>query len=203
VTIYRLWTRRSLSVGIVSIILLIACVTLLTFISVGAASTTNTSKRATALAQRYATERAPLPPYKQAYADIGATKEAAALLASPLPTRDTQATFPPVSTPSFVYGILNMHENPFRPSHAAVNEWFGTLNGKHVGVYATTLVEDVDRGAVGIATEQADGTDIYQEYPTATKHGALRIIAVNDVLFTLQAKDGTVFTFDLATRTFV
>ncbi len=183
--------------------MLLASAVLIGCISVGAASDNASNKRATASAQRYATERAPLPPYKQAYADIGATKEAAALLASPLPTRDTQATFPPLSTPSFVYGILNMHENPFRPSHAAVNEWFGTLNGKHVGVYATTLVEDVDRGAVGIATEQADGTDIYQEYPTATKHGALRIIAVNGVLFTLQAKDGTVFTFDLATRTFV
>lgn len=201
--IRRQWSKRSLWIMVVSSLLLLASITLLTFISVGAAPTTNTSKRATALTQRYATERAHLPPYKQQYADIGATKEAAALLAPSLPTRNPKATFPPLSTPAFIYGILNMHENPFRPGHAAVNEWFGLLDGKHVGVYSTSVLDDDDQGAVGIATEQADGTDNYQEYPTPTKHGPVRITAVNGTLVMLQAKDGTGFTFDLATRTFV
>lgn len=45
--------------------------------------------------------------------------------------------------------------------------------------------------------------DNYHQYLTPTKHGGLTITAVNGTTVSLLAEDGTDFTFDLATPTFV
>jgi len=138
--------------------------------------------------------------------DKDATHVAGLVLTPPRPiaTHDPHATFPPLPTPTYLTGIFELRENPYRHSWAAINQWHDFVNGKHIGVYATSVYNDADQGAVGVSTADRDGTnDTYQEYPTPTKHGPLRIMAVNGTLFTLQAKDSTGFTFDLATRTFV
>jgi len=84
------------------------------------------------------------------------------------------------------------------------NEGIRFLDGKSLAVYAGYLYSDPTQGLVGLATGQLDGTnDTYQEYLTPKKDGFVRITAVNRTHVMLQAKDGTVFVFDLATRTFV
>ncbi|MHB8646452.1 MAG: hypothetical protein ACYDAR_11760 [Thermomicrobiales bacterium] len=136
--------------------------------------------------------------------DKDATHAAGRVLTPPPPisTRDLKAVLP-VSTPVILTGIFELGENPYRRGQPAINEWFGSLNGKAVAVYAGYLYSDSTQGLVGVATSQPDGTsDTYQEYLTPKKDGFVRITAVNGTQVSLIAKDGTTFTFDLGTRTF-
>lgn len=200
--------RQSTRVAAISVAVLLAGGILIGLIAVNAATPeSKVVQRATSSANYYATERARFSnaPAKQEIIDKDATHVAGVVLTPPhpIPTHDPHATFPPLPTPIYLTGIIASVENPYRRGQVAVNQWHDFVNGKHIGVYATSLYGDYDQGAVGVSTADRDGThDTYQEYPTPTKHGPVQITAVNGTHFTLQAKDGTVFVFDLATRTF-
>jgi hypothetical protein len=152
---------------------------------------------------------ASLPPGKQTAAAVGESKTAEYATAHP-----GKVQIQPSETPApLPVGIQSKYPNWWNMKQGFENEWFGSLNNVRLSVYAGSVAtmksdggvaEDPQQGYVAVAA----GTDVngphrdYQEYLTPTKHGAVKITAVNGTLVSLVAKDGTVFTFDLATRTF-
>lgn len=197
--------RRIVMVAAMVTLLFVAALLIALRMSVNAAPSTALLQRATASAQRYATERARLPPFKQAVVDIEATQIAAVVLTPPVP-RAQRPTLPPqVSTSIKLVGIVDSRDNPFRRTQPAQNTWFGEYNGENMAVFAGNLYNDLSQGLVGVATG-LDGditTAKYTEYLTPQKAGPVRITAVNGTRLTLEAKDGTTFIFDYATRAFV
>ncbi|MGI8690100.1 MAG: hypothetical protein ACR2M3_16095 [Thermomicrobiales bacterium] len=202
-TIRAFWIRQRPRVVAICGATLLIVVVLIGLISVGAAPDTSTGKRATVLSQRYATERATLPPDKQAHDDIGATKLAVAILTPPRPV-SLRNTPLPLPSPVPITGIVDSRQNPFHRKQAVENSFFGSLNSEHVAIFAGASEDDLMQGVIGVATGQegSNSEDAYQEYLTPTKHGWVRITAVAGTQVTLVAKDGTPFTFDLNTRTF-
>ncbi len=116
-----------------------------------------------------------------------------------------QIAMTPIPTPISLTGIVDSRQNPFHRKQAAENSYFGSLNGEHIAIFAGASEKDTLQGVVGVARGQVGSNtdDVYQEYLTPTKHGWVRITAVNGSQVSLVAKDGTPFVFDLATRTFV
>lgn len=198
------YNRRSIIVVAIAMGLLVATIPFVLLSRVIAAPNADITQRATAMAQRYATERAALPAFKQADADIRATNLAVGVLTPPVP-RSLRPTLPPAPTPIKLVGIVDSRDNPFRRTQPAQNTWFGDYNGENIAVFAGYLYNDLSQGLVGVATG-LDG-DIthatYTEYLTPIKVGPVRITAVNGTRLTLAAQDGTRFVFDYATRTFV
>jgi hypothetical protein len=155
-------------------------------------------------AQHFATERAILPPAKQESLDSQATLVAKVALTPPKPppTRDPQSV---PSTATRLMGISDSQINPFRLKHPAQNSWFGDYNGEPIAVYAGSLYNDLTQGVVGVATGPAGdiAKDVYTEYPTPKRAGAVRIVSVSGTRLTLQTDDGTQFVFDYVTRAFI
>ena len=149
-----------------------------------------------------------LPPAKQTFAAPQQTKVAEYIAAHPevknVPATDTPG--PPVR------GIQDKYPNWWNIHLMPVNEWFGTMNGQAIevfaGIYSTWsaggTVEVPGQGyiAVGVGSDLSGPNRDYHEYLTPTKHGGLKITAVNGTQVSLVATDGTVYTFDLDTRTF-
>jgi hypothetical protein len=82
----------------------------------------------------------------------------------------------------------------------AENAWSGMLDGGDVSVYAGTNGYP-DQGALAILIFGSNGFDGY--FLTPTRHGAVRVIGEQHNRLILQAKDGTLFYFDLPARRFV
>ncbi len=154
---------------------------------------------------------ASLPPAKQTLIAPHETKIAEDAAAHPelRNIRPTETLGPPVE------GIQNKYPDAWNQKLPIQNEWFGTIGGKGIAIYAGDYASidpdgdvrlDREQGyvAVGItpvgAKSHADTN--YEEYLTPTKHGALKITAVNGTQVSLVAADGTAFTFNLDTRTF-
>ncbi len=129
----------------------------------------------------------------------------------PLIDKGAPATLPPTPTPAL--GVqINVWQNPWNPKQPADYLWRGYINGDLVTVWAGSTinllpgggVEETQQGYVGVAV----GTDLtgpnrnYHEYLTSKQAGTLKITAVNGTVVSLVAKDGTIFTFNLDTRTF-
>jgi len=127
--IRALWSRRHTQVVAISVAALLIGVILAGFIVVSAAPDTKVVQRATASADYYARERARFSnsPAKQDIIDKDATHVAGLVLTPPRPiaTHDPHATFPPLPTPTYLTGIFELRENPYRRSQPAANEWFG------------------------------------------------------------------------------
>ena len=84
------------------------------------------------------------------------------------------------------------------------NSWRDYVHGQYFVVWAGALGADPQQGVVVVADQEMTATTpLPQPIKTPTKHGKVRITAVNGSLLTLVADDGTMFVFDLTTRTFV
>jgi hypothetical protein len=84
----------------------------------------------------------------------------------------------------------------------ALNAWGGYLDGFSVAVYAGSLPEDSEQGAIVIISSQP-----YQFFEekvlTPTKHGGVRVVAEQKNRLTLIATDGEIYYFDVPARRFV
>lgn len=151
---------------------------------------------------------ASMPPEKRDLVPLQETKTAEYVSAHPdaakIPATITHA--PPVQ------GIQYKYPNAWNMHLRFENEWFGNVNGQSVAVFAGSfstvdqfgkVTEDRQQGYVAVAMESKGGVDTdYHEYLTPTKHGAVKITAVNGTQVSLIATDGSTITFDLTTRTF-
>jgi hypothetical protein len=84
----------------------------------------------------------------------------------------------------------------------ALNAWGGYLNGNTVVIYAGSLLDDPEQGAIAILI-----TLPYLHFSdrvlTPTKHGGVRVVAEQNNRLTLSAADGEFFYFDVPARRFV
>lgn len=103
-------------------------------------------------------------------------------------------------------GIVNGTGNneqlsPYLRMMDITNHWEGM--GKDPAVITGALLTDPRQGVTVLAYGQRNSSlGDTKVFPTPTKHGAVRITAVNGSMFTLTAADGTVFTFDIKAMTY-
>lgn len=101
-------------------------------------------------------------------------------------------------------GIINRQFPGPNPGVVTItNKWQDSINSRLVTVWAGALTADPQQGVVVVI----DGPIAAMSPPpqprtTPTKHGAVRVTAVNGPLLTLTAIDGTIFTFDRTTEAF-
>lgn len=189
---------RSRKASIVGVCILVGLLTATAVITAVAAQ--NTSARPT-VDPRIAR----LPPDKQTAVAPRATKIAEYASAHP-----EVRNIPPTATygPP-IQGIQYKYGNPWNMHLIPTNEWFGSVNGRPISVFAGTystwdargIVYDSAQGYVAVGVGNIVDND-HHVYLTPTKHGGLKITAVNGGTVSLVAEDGTLYTFDLDTRTF-
>jgi hypothetical protein len=81
------------------------------------------------------------------------------------------------------------------------NAWHGYQAGFSVGVYAGSLPEDSEQGAIVVVSRQP--YRLFEEKVlTPTKHGGVRVVAEQNNRLILQAVDGEIFYFDVPARRF-
>jgi hypothetical protein len=84
----------------------------------------------------------------------------------------------------------------------ALNAWGGYMDGNTVVIYAGSLLDDQEQGAIEILIKFP-----YRFYDeqlfTPTRHGGIRVVDEENNRLTLQAADGEVFYFDVPARQFV
>lgn len=88
----------------------------------------------------------------------------------------------------------------------AVNRWDGRLNDHALYVYAGHHLERPEEGVLLIQEAVQVGTEYetrVTDYRAPNQPGALRIIGERDGLLTIQAANGLLLYFDLATRSWV
>lgn len=114
-----------------------------------------------------------------------------------LPTRA-----PTPAPRGIVDGIGNNEQlGPYLRMMDITNHWEGM--GKDPAVITGALLTDPRQGVTVLAYGQRNSSlGDTKVFPTPTKHGAVRITAVNGSMFTLTAADGTVFTFDIKAMTY-
>jgi hypothetical protein len=83
-----------------------------------------------------------------------------------------------------------------------LNAWGGYLDGFSVAVYAGSLPEDSEQGAIVVVSSQPYRF-FEEKVLTPTKHGAVRVVAEQNNRLILQAIDGELFYFDVPARRFV
>jgi hypothetical protein len=190
-----LYAHRFLNVGVI----LVATVAMI-FVTASAAQTTKPLVRPFI---------ASLPPKKQSAVPLQETKTTQLASAHP----EWRHIPPTVTRGPEILGIQYKYQNAWNIHQRFENEWFGYIDGQYMAVFAGhvstvgpggKVTEDEDQGYVAVGTgSEINGPDRnYHEYLTPTKHGGLKITAVNGTQVSLVAEDGTMFTFDLATRTF-
>jgi hypothetical protein len=81
----------------------------------------------------------------------------------------------------------------------ALNGWFGFWDGNEVSVYAGASYDDPDQGVIVILMRNAPEGNL----PTPTKHGAVRVVSVNNNRLTLVSTDGTTYYFDIPSLSYV
>ncbi|MHB8644335.1 MAG: hypothetical protein ACYDAR_00940 [Thermomicrobiales bacterium] len=188
--------RRKPAIAITGmVILLLTAIVVITAVAAQNASATPTMNPKVAL----------LPPGKQTYIAIGAARTIELATAHP-----EWRNIPPTDTPGTpIVGIQYKYPNAWNMHADVSNEWFGTVNGQPIAVFAGTdstwdargIVYDSGQGYVAVGVGKITDNN-YHEYLTPTKHGGVKITAVNGTMVSLVAEDGTTFTFDLDTRTF-
>jgi hypothetical protein len=102
-------------------------------------------------------------------------------------------------------GILDDVQGALPTSTAGLlNAWQGRAGGGFVPVYAGATAGDGEQGVVVVVTLEDDRhpTLGQQLVKTPSRSGALRVVAANGSLLTLQAEGGASFTFDAAARRF-
>jgi hypothetical protein len=83
-----------------------------------------------------------------------------------------------------------------------LNAWRGYQDGFSVGVYAGSLPEDSEQGAIVVVSRQPNRL-FEEKVLTPTKHGGVRVVAEQNNRLILQAVDGEIFYFDVPARRFV
>jgi hypothetical protein len=113
------------------------------------------------------------------------------------PLADTEAPFPT--------GIQENREAP--PGYKGItvtNIWQGKLEGKLLAVYAGRSWEDPQQGLLVIYSIKQNMAPIsVNEYKTPTKSGTIKIVKESNDKLVLESENGTTFTFDIKTNTFV
>jgi len=84
----------------------------------------------------------------------------------------------------------------------ALNAWGGYLNGNTVVIYAGSLLDHPEQGAIAILIT-LPYRNFSEKVLTPTKHGGVRVVAEQNNRLTLVANDGTIFYFDVPARQFV
>jgi hypothetical protein len=84
----------------------------------------------------------------------------------------------------------------------ALNGWFGLINGYNISLYAGSLLDDPEQGAI-VFLIFAPYPNIEEKYLTPTLHGGVRVVAEQNNRLTLLAADGETFYFDVPARRFV
>jgi hypothetical protein len=83
-----------------------------------------------------------------------------------------------------------------------INAWDGYQDGFSVVIYAGSLPEDSEQGAIVVVSRQP--YRLFEEKVlTPTKHGGVRVVAEHSNRLILQAVDGEIYYFDLPARRFV
>ncbi len=115
-------------------------------------------------------------------------------------------TYPVEPSPTVETGIINDIAPLIHHYVYIQNRWQGVEGNQITVVYAGVLESDLNQGVVLVSQDKLDSTYTYRapkEIRTPTKHGSVKITAVNGTLLTLEAKDDTGFTFDVSTLAFV
>ncbi len=174
-------------------------------------ATTNVDTAAARLVIHYpAAPGATLDPTHQAIANAEATWSVGVILTATQQPPRSQAKaapmFPVEPTPTVVTGII---KNVVPPTHSDAyvdSEWRGIEGNLLTVIWAGELQSDFDQGVVLVDQIDLSGPYVYKapkEIRTPTKHGSVKITTVNGMLLTLQAEDGTIFTFDASALAFV
>ena len=121
----------------------------------------------------------------------------------PPPTR--QATFVPATSGVIGYrhpdGVNNTPSAPFsRLVFTPLNSWQKTIPGGLYLVYIGYMTQDPEQGAVYVFHLNPHG---YSLYITPDRHGAVKAIAENGTVITVESTDGTLYYFDAATEQFI
>lgn len=86
-----------------------------------------------------------------------------------------------------------------------INHWVGSIGGSDIVVYAGYVRYKESQGL--LMTREKNPQDpeqlLFQDYPTPTQSGFIRIVSETGGLFTLQSLDGVTSVFDLTTRQWV
>jgi len=157
------------------------------------------------VASAVASLRDRLPPGKQAVLDRDEADRATAI-AKHIPKDPTkhgppQAT--PMPTPTPRTGIIGKIQSPFDKQTEIENRWQGHVNDEFVAVLAGSRRDTPEQGFVIVMKDALNNGYTAQTYYTPTKAGGVKITAVDNLQFTLVAKNGETFVFDLASRAFV
>ncbi len=92
---------------------------------------------------------------------------------------------------------------PYLLKMDVANHWEGVGKDDVAVVLAGTLRADPTQGVIELLWGQRNSSlGDAKMFPTPTKHGSVRITAVNGSVFTLTAADGSVFTFDSKAMTY-
>jgi hypothetical protein len=81
----------------------------------------------------------------------------------------------------------------------ALNGWSGIWDGKAIAIYAGATSDDPDQGVIAVAINSAP----FGNFPTPTKHGAVRVVSEQNNRLTLVSTDGTTYYFDIPSFSYV
>jgi hypothetical protein len=152
-------------------------------------------------------------PYPNPFEFLTSTAAARQTAAGPLNTQyaimlATDLATTPSPTPPRTFSPTGTLEGEhIKPSGKAMvldaqNAWFGLLDGRPVSVYAGSLLEVPDQGAIYIFVEFPTG-GVNERILTPTKHGGVRVVSDYNNRLTLVSTDGTTYYFDIPTLGFV
>lgn len=87
----------------------------------------------------------------------------------------------------------------------AGNCWADIIDGRSYQVRAGAAQPDPTQGYINVRKQALEpGSSMWeQEYLTPTKAGRIEVVDAQDLILTFRAEDGSIFAFDLATRTWV
>ncbi len=120
-------------------------------------------------------------------------------------SRATHQAYTPPPIAPFTYPPTGMIENGYEIANGqllginAVNGWYGLWDGNEVNLYAGALSNDPDQGVIVVLMRNAPEGNL----PTPTKHGAVRVVSVQDNRMKLVSTDGTIYYFDIPSLSYV
>ncbi len=125
----------------------------------------------------------------------------------PMPTRIPHAT--PTVQVGLVHAFLVPAGGSFVPVPDGLNVWADVVSGNIVQIVAGRITDqsgqagssEPSQGAVAVLVNNEGLTR--RLLPTPTRHGTVHFLAACGTTLLLQSTDGTIFTFDAATLTYV
>jgi hypothetical protein len=117
----------------------------------------------------------------------------------------TYQAYTPLPNPPFTYPPTGTIENGREIATGqllginAVNGWYGLWDGNEVNLYAGALSDDPDQGVIVFSINIGH----FENYPTPTRHGAVRVVSEQDNRLMLVSTDGTTYYFDIPSLSYV